>query len=632
MSGLRGRECCHSAPPALRRALLNNARMAATQPASSRASNALRLARQAWRLLHVDSRRAIDCAEKALARALAQGDVPAEGWARLARGIHLLYFATPGAAAPELEAAKRCFDAAGDRTGHLLAATGLARGLWRSGRFEASLAAALALRDEGLRVLRPEQRGILLNTIAGCHSALGHSEEAFAYMFQALRDAGPSQAHGFDVVLHCNLAHEHVQLGDYDEALRHVDQGISRCKRLDNVRLLSILLLNRVICLTELDRTHEALPDIARILDLPADTGGRGLMSAGFETLAIAALSAGDVTLGSDLVERSHAAPAAPDPDEQVERVVAAAMLDQARGQLAQALRRLEPMKATAGGAGVSGLNLRLRCRFFLLLAGVHEALGDPAAALAAMREWQRLQIERAGLAARARYQAAALQTELLRLQHKLDDNVARRRATERARADLATINEQLSRKVDEVEALQTALKRQATRDFLTGLFNRRHLNDVLPGMLALAARDRQPLAVAMIDLDFFKAVNDRFGHDAGDHLLTAFGTLLTRRMRKSDIACRYGGEEFCLVMPRTDARGAARKINTLLRHWRAARFEFGAEALEDLTFSAGVVDSRAAPESGAELIKAADETLLAAKDAGRARVLTTGEIAAQTA
>ena len=611
-------------------ALLNNAPMAAAPTAPPPTSSALRLARQAWRLLHVDSRRAIDCAEKALTRAQAQNDVLAEGWARLARGIHLLYFATPGAAAPELEEARRCFDAAGDRAGHLLAATGLARGLWRAGRFDASLAEALALRDEGLRVLRPDQCGILLNTIAGCYSALGQSEKAFAYFFQALRDAGPSQAHGFDVVLHCNLAHEHLQLGDSLEALRHVDQGISRCRRLDNVRLLSILLLNRVICLTELDRAREALPDIERILALPADTSGRGIMSSCFETLAVAALSAGDVTLGSELVERAQAAPPTPDPDEQVERVIAAAMLDRARGQLPEALRRLQPVQAMVGGAGVSGLNLRLRCRFFLTLAGVHEALDDPAAALAAMREWQRLQIERADLASRARYQAAALQTELLRLQHKLDDSVARRRATERARADLEAVNEQLSRKIGEVEALQTALRRQATRDFLTGLFNRRHLNDVLPGMLALAERDRQPLAVAMIDLDYFKAVNDRLGHDAGDRLLTEFGSVLTRRMRKSDVACRYGGEEFCLVLPRTDAPGAARKINALLKHWRAASFDIGTVTLGGLSFSAGVADSRIAPASAAQLIKSADDALLAAKDAGRGRVLTATELDTQ--
>ena len=595
-------------------------------------SSALRLARQAWRLLHLDSQRAIACADKALARALGQGDVLAEGWARLARGIHLLYFFTPAAAASELEEAQRCFDTTGDRAGQLLAATGLARGLWRSGRFEDSLAQALALRDEGLRVLRPDQRGILLNTIAGCYSALGHSDEAFAYMFQALRDAGPAKAHGFDVVLHCNLAHEHVQIGDYLEALRHVDQGIGRCKALDNVRLLSVLLINRVICLTELDRPYEALPDIERLLALPADPQGRGTMGSSFETLAVAALKAGDVALGSDLVERALAAPPTADPDERLERIVASAMLDQARGHLPQALRRLRTAEAMAGGEGVAGLNLRPRCRFFQNLADLHEALGDAESALAAMRAWQRLQFERAELASRARYQAAALQTELLRLQHKLDDSVARRRASERAKAELETINEQLSSKIDEVQALQAALKRQATRDFLTGLFNRRHLNDVLPGMLALAARDRQPLAVAMIDLDRFKVINDRHGHDVGDNLLTEFGKLLTRRVRKSDVACRYGGEEFCLVMPRTDARGAARKVAALLRQWRSASFVLGESTLGGLSFSAGVSDSRIACESAAQFIKSADDALLAAKDSGRARVLTADDPVVQTA
>jgi len=136
-------------------------------------SSAMRLARQAWRLLHVDSRRAIALADKALLRAQVQGDTAAEGWARLSRGLHLLYFSTPSAAASDLELAQRCFSAAGDRAGFLLAAAALARGLWRAGRFDEALTQVMALRDEGLRVLPGDQRGILLNTIAGCYSALG---------------------------------------------------------------------------------------------------------------------------------------------------------------------------------------------------------------------------------------------------------------------------------------------------------------------------------------------------------------------------------------------------------------------------------------------------------------------------
>ena len=588
-------------------------------------STALRLARTSWRLQHVDSKRAIACAEKALAGALAHGDVAAEGWARLSRGFHLLYFDTPGAAAPELTHAQRCFEATADRAGHLLAGTGLARGLWRGGRFSESLRHALSLRDEGLQVLRPEQRGILLNTIAGCYSALGQSEQAFAYMYQALRDTGPVHANGYDAVLHCNLAHELLQLGDSEEALRHLDQGIARCAGLANERLLSVLLINRVICLTELNRPREALPDIERVLALPADASGRGTMGSAFETLAVAALRGGEVALGGQLVAQAQRAPPTPNPDEQVERIVAAAMLEQAHGRLPQALAQLEAAERWIGGEGAEGLSLRVRCLAFLTRADLQQRLGDAAAALASMRAWQGLHLARAELASRARYQAATLQTELLRLQHKLDENDARRRATERARTELEAINAQLSRKVDEVEALQTELKQQATRDFLTGLFNRRHLNDTLPSMLALAQRDRQPLAVAILDLDRFKAVNDAHGHAAGDALLAAFGRLLIEHGRKSDVACRYGGEEFCLLMPRTEAAAACRKVNTLLKLWRGESFSLGQVMLTGLTFSAGVCDSRQAPLSAATLLKAADDALLSAKQLGRNRVLPAG-------
>ena len=596
------------------------------KPASARppASSALRLARKSWRLQHLDSTRAIALAERALALALAVDDVPAQGWARLSRGFHLMYFATPGEAAPELATAQRCFDATQDRAGHLLAAAGMARCLWREGRFALALEQALLLRDEGLRVLRNDERGILLNTIAGCYSAQGRSEQAFAYMYQALRDSGPARGHGFDAVLHCNLAHELMQLGDCTEALRHVDLGIARCSSLNNARLLSVLLINRVICLSELNRPQEALPDIARVLALPTDASGRGTMGSHFETLAIAVLQAGDTALGADLVGRAAQAVRAPIPDEYLELAVASAMLARSGGDLHQARDHLlQALPLLAGtDADADGLSLRVRCLFYLTLADVHERMGEPALALAAMRACQALHVERSQLASGARYQAAALHTELLRMQHKLDENVLHRHATERARSELQAMNEQLSRKVDEVQALQAALKQQASRDFLTGLFNRRHLNDTLPSMLALARRDQQPLAVAIIDLDHFKATNDQHGHAAGDTLLAAFGEMLANHGRKSDVAYRYGGEEFCLLMPRTDALAARRKINALLRLWRHRVFPLAAGSLSGLTFSAGVIDSRQAPVQADLLLKAADDALLTAKRTGRARVL----------
>ncbi len=209
-----------------------------------------------------------------------------------------------------------------------------------------------------------------------------------------------------------------------------------------------------------------------------------------------------------------------------------------------------------------------------------------------------------------------------MRLRRARDEVEARRRATERAKAELEAINAQLSNKVREVESLQSALQEQAVSDFLTGLFNRRHLNDVLPSMVALAERDQQPLAVVIIDLDRFKSVNDQHGHLAGDQMLAAFGDLLSERLRKSDVACRYGGEEFCLLLPHTDAHAARRKVSTLLRLWRNAVFSFTTGAVRENSFSAGIADTQLVSDSVEALLKSADDCVLEAKRNGRGRIV----------
>lgn len=584
-------------------------------------SRALRLARQAWRLLHVDSARAIALAEQAAA--LAGDDAAAAAWAALARGYHLLYFATPADSIDVLADARERCSRNGDRAGALLAAAGLARAAWRDGRFRDALSQALALRDEGRRVLRGEARGILLNTIAGCYSALGESEQAFAYMYQALRDAPPGRAHGFDAVLHCNLANELMQIGDYLESLRHIDEGLARCEDMNNPRLLGVLLINRVICLTELARAREAMGDVHRLRAQPADASGRGRLAAHFETLAIAALRAGDAALGADLLAATRATPCRV-PDEQVERAIALALLALGQGAPAQALAPLDAVRALVcaadDGALVSteGLSLRLACGYWQVAAEAREQAGDAAGALRALRAWQGLHLQRVQMASRARYQAASLQTELLHMQRQRDAIEQRRRSAERARAQLTAINQQLSQRVSEVQALKAALEQQTVRDFLTGLFNRRHLNDVLPQMLALARRDGEPLAVAILDLDHFKLVNDRHGHAAGDRVLQAFGGLMLQALRRSDVACRYGGEEFCVLMPRTTAHAARRKIDALRKQWRARSFEVDGGVINGCSFSAGIADSATVDGASDALLKAADDCALDAKRRGR--------------
>jgi len=258
-------------------------------------------------------------------------------------------------------------------------------------------------------------------------------------------------------------------------------------------------------------------------------------------------------------------------------------------------------------------VSLRVRCLLHQLLADLREGLGDRAGALESLRAWQAFHLERAGQASSARHQASSLQTELLRLTRQRDESEARRRSTERARRDLESANRELALKVAEVEALQVELKQQAFRDVLTGLHNRRHLNEILPTLVARARRDREPLSVVILDLDHFKVVNDTLGHLEGDRILSAFGALLSRGLRKGDVACRYGGEEFCLLLPRTAADGARRKVTRLLREWK----EGGAG-----TFSGGVTDTLQVQGDAEALLKSADDAALEAKRQGRGKVV----------
>jgi len=171
-----------------------------------------------------------------------------------------------------------------------------------------------------------------------------------------------------------------------------------------------------------------------------------------------------------------------------------------------------------------------------------------------------------------------------------------------------------------EVEALQGRLWEQSTHDSLTGLYNRRYLDDTLERELIVAERAGQKLTVIMGDLDHFKAVNDRFGHQAGDEVLRVFGDLMKRSSRASDIYCRYGGEEFLLVLPGMPQAAAVERAEQLRAAIAAAPISYGAHQIA-MTVSFGVASYPRDGRTGDELITAADAALYAAKTAGRNRV-----------
>ena len=154
----------------------------------------------------------------------------------------------------------------------------------------------------------------------------------------------------------------------------------------------------------------------------------------------------------------------------------------------------------------------------------------------------------------------------------------------------------------------------EARTDPLTGLANRRQLRDFLLHAIGRAERCDEPMTVAMLDLDHFKRFNDTFGHVAGDRVLVAFADQLRARLRAQDVAARFGGEEFCLLLPRTTTAEAQVVIEDL-------RLALSRQAGERVTFSAGVAQARPL-DTGEDLIERADGALYQAKAEGRDRLV----------
>jgi diguanylate cyclase len=201
---------------------------------------------------------------------------------------------------------------------------------------------------------------------------------------------------------------------------------------------------------------------------------------------------------------------------------------------------------------------------------------------------------------------APLVREPVIRYQSQLRDGVARKLAVAEAR----------------IAELESALRKAgeiASHDPLTGVLNRRGMNEAFARETARAMRVGRPLVLVLVDLDDFKAVNDRHGHGVGDAALVHLTRVMGATLRPTDICCRLGGEEFVVLMPGCD-RAAAVKAMTRLQAVLAAREVPGAPVT--LAFSAGVVLARSG-ESLAQLLARADRRVYRAKAAGKGRIVS---------
>ena len=212
---------------------------------------------------------------------------------------------------------------------------------------------------------------------------------------------------------------------------------------------------------------------------------------------------------------------------------------------------------------------------------------------------------------------------------YDLDENISGyqgigRDITTRRQAELRQQNEYrvLSSQLAEVFEVKEHLEQEAMCDPLTGLYNRRHMEKMLTSELARAKRNAYPLALVMIDIDHFKKVNDTYGHATGDEVIRVLSSMLKNGMRESDLAFRYGGEEFLVAMPQISCDQAMHRVDG----WRAAFAKTEItydEATMTATLSAGIASFPEDGESIDRLVSCADKMLYRSKSNGRNRVTT---------
>jgi diguanylate cyclase (GGDEF)-like protein len=182
------------------------------------------------------------------------------------------------------------------------------------------------------------------------------------------------------------------------------------------------------------------------------------------------------------------------------------------------------------------------------------------------------------------------------------------------AESDLKAANEQLQTRLLEIESLQVQLRQQAMRDYLTGLFNRRYMEETLEREIARAQRESTHLSLMILDGDNFKEINDTFGHQAGDTVLKKLADFLLEKYRAGDVICRYGGDEFVVVMPNASVENARMRAE----EWQAS---FGAKEIKykgkniSVAFSIGIATYPVHATSCEELLRSADQALYYSKD-----------------
>ena len=568
---------------------------------------------RAWELCCLDPLQAAELGRSAAAEGGSQAH---EGWLQVALAEVRVGDAAQASAA--LQSARRGFAERADANGLALCDEVQAVVLRRAGETirSAQLQAAIDARPG----LQPSaiHRFMAHNSRAITAKLLGQHDEALRQFYAALDSAARTGWPGPHITALSNLGAHHQDLYNLDDARRLTEQALAAAREAGARQMIATAATNLVIihhasgeflrarAMVEFLSTHTA--DLAPgMLQRHAVVLAMGHLGVGEIDAALRHLEGGAITAAADgdgitqwawLTARCLLAKGDAD---------GARRLAENTLQQRQALRLADPPYVTMA--------------LHRVLADACEIKGDSVAALRYMRQTHSLYEHLVGRSARARYTALQVAHELGQAQRERDLAMDGRRTVEDDRRRLSELNAALQAQAAETEMLHTKLREQALRDPLTGLHNRRYLFEMAPGLLDLTRRQNSTLCVVLMDLDHFKLLNDTYGHHAGDLVLQRFSTLMTQMLRRSDLVCRHGGEEFVAVMPDIDSDGADAVISRLLEAFQSQQTEMGKRRLPRGSFSAGIAVFPRNGHTLEQLLSRADRGLYSAKNQGRARI-----------
>lgn len=460
----------------------------------------------------------------------------------------------------------------------------------------------------------PFDRFLAHNTRALAARDLGEHEWALTHFYEALEAAEASGNAGVHATAMCNLGGMHQELFDLEDARVYSDKALVTARNCGARRIVTAAAANLIVIHHAAGRLSEAL-EMARFLTEHPELQMTGALAGVAVPLALAHFAAGDIDRAEAWLEGGSNLTAAHGDGTAFWAWLSARCLMH-RGEFALAR---DLAQRTLRARQDSELPYH-RMKLMHAAADASEALADYPAALGLHRQAQALYEELVNHGLRARNRALQAAHDHARVERELAQAQRSRMEAENDRRRLADLNRALEAKVAENELLQARLREQVLRDPLTGLHNRRYLFEMAPGLLELARQQRQPLSVVLIDLDHFKALNDSHGHAAGDLMLQRLAQVLGTCARRQDIVCRYGGEEFVVVMPDQDGDTAMARIGEMLQAYCQERVEFRRKRLPPVSFSAGVASYPVHGERLEHLLGRADKALYRAKEHGRSR------------